>query len=365
LWTGGRGTHDGDPDGTIGLLASRFTPNPSKGQPQGRREMIRSIARTIGAALLACGLAGPALAQSATSLKLALVGRQAAPDGAGAQAFADAVKELTGGRYAVEVSYGGALGGERDILEGVQLGTVDLALTSTSITGNFVPDFQMFDIPFLFRDFGHAQRVLDGPIGQDVLGKLTGRGLVGLGLGGVGFRQLTNSRKPVDSAEGVRGMKIRTMENPIHLQAWRAIGALPTPMALPEVFPALQQGTVDGQENPIGAIIGNRFGEVQKHLSMTNHAFTATVITASPRVWAKLAEADKAAFREAAKRAALAQRQRTEEIEREGLDKLRGMGVQVVERVDHARFQAELTGAYADYAKRFGDERLNQIRNTQ
>jgi tripartite ATP-independent transporter DctP family solute receptor len=168
------------------------------------------------------------------------------------------------------------------MLEGIQLGTVDLAAPATAVVGNFVPEVQILDIPFLFKNFDHAQAVLEGPIGQEMLSKFPSKGLIGLALGGNGFRQLTNSKQPVSSPDDLKGLKLRTMENQTHLTVWRALGALPTPMALPEVFTALQQRTVDGQENPIGAIINNRFGQVQKHLTITNHAFTSIAVVMSP-----------------------------------------------------------------------------------
>src|SRR5690606_31097081 len=153
---------------------------------------------------------------------------------------------------------------------------------------NFAPELAIFDIPFLFRDFDHADAVMRGSIGQKILEELPSKGFVGLAFGGMGFRQLTNNVHPVKSPDDVSGMKIRTQQNEMHIAVWKELGVLPTPMAIPEVYTALQQGVVDGQENPVGAIINNRFGEVQKYISLTDHAFTPLVLLITPSSYSSL-----------------------------------------------------------------------------
>lgn len=315
----------------------------------------------IGAACLAA--AHQASAQQPTVLNLGFVGRATAPEGVAMQSFADEIKTKTNGRIEIRLHPGGALGGDREVLEGLQLGTVDLAVPSTSVIANFVPDVQVFDIPFLFRDFDHAQAVLDGPIGREILAKFKAKGLQGLAFGGIGFRQLTNSKRPVNGPEDVKGLKIRTQENQIHLQVWRALGALPTPMALPEVFTALQQGVVDGQENPIGAILNNKFGQVQKYLTLTNHAFTPVGFVMGPRPFEALSAADKQLFLDAAKRAMQVCKDEVAKVEKTGVDELRKQGLQVVEKVDTAKFQELLKPAFAELGKRFGDATIARIRD--
>lgn len=304
-------------------------------------------------------------AQTPKVLNVGYVGRQTAPEGIAMTAFSDEVKKRSGGRIEIRQHPGGALGGDREVLEGLQIGTVDFAIPSTSVIANFVPELQILDIPFLFRDFDHAQAVLDGPIGQEMLAKASAKGLVGLAFGGIGFRQLTNSKRPVTSPEDVKGLKIRTQENQIHLQVWRALGALPTPMALPEVFTSLQQGTVDGQENPIGAILNNKFGQVQKYLTLTNHAFTPIGMVMSPSAYNALSDADKKMITEAARNAMRVCKEQVALVERTGVDALRQQGMQVVEKVDTTKFQAQLKGAYTELGKRFGDVAINRIRDTK
>jgi tripartite ATP-independent transporter DctP family solute receptor len=296
---------------------------------------------------------------------LGYVGRPTAPEGIGAQAFADEVKKRSNGRLEIRLHSGGALGGEREMLEGIQIGTVDLALPATAVVGNFVPDVQILDIPFLFRDIDHAYRVLEGPIGQELLAKFPERGLIGLALGGNGFRQLTNSKKPVSSPDDLRGLKLRTMENQTHLMVWRQLGALPTPMALPEVFTALQQGVVDGQENPIGAIINNKFGQVQKYLTITNHAFTSIAVVMSPAAFNALSAGDKQLFVDGARLAMRVTKDQVAVVEKTGVDTLRGMGLSVVANVDTARFQDLLKPTYTELSKKFGEAAIARIRDAK
>jgi tripartite ATP-independent transporter DctP family solute receptor len=317
----------------------------------------------LAAPLVLATVGGRASAQGAKVLNLGFVGRQTAPEGIAMTAFAEEIKAKTAGRVEVRLHPGGALGGDREVLEGLQLGTVDITVPSTSVIANFVPDVQVFDIPFLFRDFDHAQAVLDGPVGQEMLGKFRARGFQGLAFGGIGFRQLTNSRRPVNGPEDVKGLKIRTQENQIHLMVWRALGALPTPMALPEVFTALQQGVVDGQENPIGAILNNKFGQVQKFLTITNHAFTPVGLVMSPAAFDALSAPDRSAFLEAGRRAMAVCKEEVAKVEKTGVDALRQQGLQVVEKVDTAKFQDLLKPTFAELSKRFGESTIARIRD--
>jgi TRAP-type transport system periplasmic protein len=320
--------------------------------------------RTLTALILSAGalVAHDAAAQTKV-LNLGYVGRPTAPEGISVTAMAEAVKQRTNGRVEIRLHPGGALGGDREVIEGVTLGTVEMTVASTSIFANFVPDLQVFDIPFLFRDFDHAMGVLEGPVGQEMMAKINARGLKGLAFGGIGFRQLTNSRRPVTGVEDVKGLKIRTQENQIHLQVWRALGALPTPMAIPEVFTALQQGVVDGQENPVGAIINNKFGQVQKYLTLSNHAFTPLALVVNPAAYAALSAGDKKVLDEEGLIAMRRTKDEVAKVEKTGVDELRGMGLQVVEKVDTAKFQDMLKPTFAELAKRFGESTINRIKD--
>ena len=265
----------------------------------------------MAAALFA--LAGAASAQ--TVLKLGYATSKDSHYGVGSTVFCDEIDKGTQGRYKCQQFPNSALGGEREQIEAVQLGTQDIVNTSTGPLGNFVPEVKIVDIPFLFRNYDHARKVMDGPIGQDLLKKLQTKGLVGLAWTENGFRHMTNNKHPIVHAEDARGLKMRTMENKVHMEGYKTFGILPTPMPFPELFTALQQGTVDGQENPIPVILASKFSQVQKHLSLTGHVYSPAVLILSPAVWGKLSEADKKVFVEAAQKGGAAQRKKVNDDE--------------------------------------------------
>jgi len=236
------------------------------------------FARTLAVlALAAAALASPA-APAQTTLKMNISVAQNSHYGVAVDTFAREVEKRTGGRYKIQNFYAGALGAERESVEGVQLGTLDLTLTSTGPIPNFVPEVAILDIPFLFRDYAQARAVLDGPIGQEMLQKFPPKGIVALAWAENGFRHMTNSKRPVVTPDDLKGLKMRTMENPIHIQAYKQFGILPTPMAFTEVYTALQQGTVDGQENPLSVITSAKLDQVQKNLTLTGHVYSPSLI---------------------------------------------------------------------------------------
>jgi tripartite ATP-independent transporter DctP family solute receptor len=298
-----------------------------------------------------------------TALKMNISVAQNSHYGVAIDTFAREVEKRTNGRYKVQNFYAGALGAERESIEGVQLGTLDLTMTSTGPVPNFVPEVAIFDIPFLFRDYAHARAVLDGPIGQEMLVKFDAKGIKALAWGENGFRHMTNNKHPVSAPDDLKGLKMRTMENPIHIQAYRQFGILPTPMAFTEVFTALQQGTVDGQENPLSVITAAKLDQVQKYLSLTGHVYSPAVILMSKPQWDKLSAEDKQAFADAAKEAVKANRARIDEDERRAVGDLRAKGMAVVDTLDKTKFQAALTPVYSDFSKRFGQENIDKIKN--
>jgi TRAP-type transport system periplasmic protein len=224
-----------------------------------------------------------------------------------------------------------------------------------------VPETKIFDIPFLFRGYDHARHVMDGAIGQDVLKKMQAKGLIGLAWGENGFRHMTNNKRPIHSASDAAGLKLRTMENKVHMAGYKTFGLLPTPMAFPELFTALQQGTVDGQENPIPVILSSKFAQVQKYLSLTGHVYSPAVFILSPKVWDQLSDADKKVFHEAALKAGAAQRKRVNDDENTGIAQLKKDGMQIDEHVDGDSFRKAVAPAYAEFAKEFGADKIAAI----
>lgn len=285
--------------------------------------------------------------------------------GAAAKAWADSVEKATNNAFAIKHFPSSALGGERELIEGLQLGTVEAAIVSTGALSNFVSDVGIVDIPFLFRDTQHARAVLDGKFGQDLLAKFQQRGLIALAWGEQGFRHLTNNKVSVQNVADLKGLKIRVTENPVHITAFRTLGAAPTPMSWPEVISALQQGTIDGQENPISVLTSSKLWEVQKHLTLTSHVYAPVVLVLSPSFWGSLTDAQKAAFTEGAKAGAQASRAFVDDVEAKGVEMAKINGMQVVENVDAAAFRAALEPAYKQYAKKFGQQTLDAIANVK
>ncbi len=281
--------------------------------------------------------------------------------GVGAGVFCADIEKGTQGRYKCQEFPSGSLGGEREMIEAVQLGTLDLVSTSTGPLGNFVPETKILDIPFLFRDYDHARKVLDGKIGQDILAKFPAKGLIALTWGENGFRHMTNNKVEIKTPADAAGLKMRTMENKVHMEGYKTFGILPTPMAVTELFTALQQGTVDGQENPIPVILAWKFYQVQKYLSLTGHVYSPSTIIINPGVFNKLSAADKAVFMEAAKAGTAAQRKRVNDDEARGIAILRKEGMKVTEEVDGEAFRKAVAPAYAGFAKEFGADNIAAI----
>jgi tripartite ATP-independent transporter DctP family solute receptor len=323
---------------------------------------IRSLA-AVSAFAVTVALSGSALA--AQVLNFAHSTAQGSHYSLGVQAFAEKLAELSDGKYEIREQAAGALGGERDVIEGLQIGSVELTISSTGPLGNFVPEALVLDLPFLFKDYANARAVLDGPIGQELLDKVSENNLVGLAWSENGFRHITNSKHPVKTPADLEGLKIRTMENPVHMEAFNAAGASPTPMAFPEVFAALQQRVIDGQENPIPVITASKFWEVQDNLTLTGHVYSPAIIIASPTLWDGLSDEEKGWFREAAKAGVAATRAKVEADEANGVALLRENGMEVIEKVDQAAFQKAVSPAYDTFVAKYGDEMLKRIQAAQ
>ena len=285
--------------------------------------------------------------------------------GVGVDVFAREVEKRTGGRYKVQNFYSGALGGERESIESVQLGTQELTFSSTGPVPNFVPEAKILDIPFLFRDKAHAHAVLDGPIGQEMLKLFEPKGFKALAWGENGVRHMTNNKRAVNGPDDLKGLKMRTMENPIHIAAYKGFGIVPTPMAFPEVFAALQQGTVDGQENPLSVIMAGKLDQVQKHLTLTGHVYSPAVWLMNKATFDKLSAADKQAFIDAAKEGTKANRSRVAEDDAMGVKDLRSKGMQIIENPDKSKFVAALVPINAEFEKQFTKAAIDRIRNVK
>ena len=323
---------------------------------------IRLNHLAIALSMFASGLTtAPVMAETTMRISISLA--KDSHQGVAIDTFAKEVEKRTDGRYKIETFYSSSLGAERESVESVQMGTQALAYTSTGPIPNFVPDVKILDVPFLFRDYAHARAVLDGPIGQELLKKFEPKGFKALAWAENGFRHMTNNVRPVNLPEDLKGLKMRTMENPVHIQAYKGFGIIPTPMAFSELFTALQQGTVDGQENPISVISSSKFEQVQKYMSLTGHVYSPAVFLMNLADFNKLSAADKKSFLEAAKVGVTANRARVDLDEKTKVADLRSKGMQIVENIDKAKFRAVLAPVYADFEKQFGKANLEKIQN--
>jgi tripartite ATP-independent transporter DctP family solute receptor len=268
--------------------------------------------------------------------------------------FKELVEERTGGKVSIELYPNAQLGDERTLLEGMQIGTVDMGIITNGPVANFVEEIAVFELPFLFPSPEAAYAVLDGEIGKEILTSLERVQLKGLAYAERGFRNLTNNVRPVNGPADMEGLKIRVMENPVYIDTFKALGANTVPMAWTEALTAMQQGTIDGQENPINVIYSFKLYEPQKHLSMTRHTYAPAIIVMSLNLWGKLPADVQDVFSAAAQEAAEYEREMNAKMSAEQTQALRDNGMQIVENPDIPAFQAKVAPVYEKYGAKFG-----------
>lgn len=323
-----------------------------------RRTLVTGAAS--GLALFAIGR--PASAQ-ATRLRLAHPHPEADSWHKAALLFAERVKEGSGGRLTVQIYANGALGSDAQTIGLVRGGSLELCLTGNPFFTGLAPRLNVLDLPFLFANRAHAAAVLDGPIGDGLRRELEGANIKALATWEVGWRNLTNNRRPVATLTDLRGLKIRTTPNPAHIRAFQLMGAVPTPLAFTELFTALETGTVDGQENPVTLILNAKFNEVQKHISLTRHAFTSAPLAMNKAKFEAMPADLRGVLEEAARETARAQRRMNEDTETSSLEALRKSGMQVVETPDRDSFsRACAAEVEKEFVAKYGTETLDAIR---
>jgi len=284
------------------------------------------------------------------------------PYNLGLEKFAELVKERTGGAVQIDIFPSAQLGDERANIEDLQMGTLDIAVSSTGPLGNFIEDYLILDLPYLFSNYDHAHAVLDGEIGQGLIDQLSSLNIVGGAFWENGFREMTNSKHPINTPEDCKGLKLRCMENQAHMDAFSALGMDPTPMAWSEVFAALQQGVIDGQENPIAVIYSQAVYEAQQYLAITNHVYSAALILFSQSTMDKLTAEQQQILLDASKEVADYERSLCEDSEAEQIAEMEKAGIEVT-YPDVAPFQEALSGVYEEFSKQFGQENIDAIRN--
>lgn len=271
--------------------------------------------RALAVSLGLCVSLFASLAQANTVLKAGHASSNTSTGHAALEFLGKELAEKTNGRITIEIFPNSQLGSERELIESIQLGNVDMAFASSAVLGNFNKEFFALDIPFLFKDRESVYRILDGEIGKKLLESLEPVGIKAVAYWENGFRQLTNNKKIIHSPEDLKGMKMRTMENEVHIAAWKEIGANPSPLAFGELFTALQQGTFDAQEGPINLFYDMKFNEVQKYITKTNHVYSPWPVMINPDVYNSFSDEDRAIFDEAIKKTTDFQRAQAQEAD--------------------------------------------------
>ncbi|WP_286973923.1 DctP family TRAP transporter solute-binding subunit [Acetomicrobium sp. UBA5826] len=275
--------------------------------------------------------------------------------------FAKNVEEMSAGKMKIQVIPNAQLGGERDMMEGMQFGTIQMCVQTNVNTGIFASKFLAFDLPFIFNNAAQAYKILDGPLGREVLDSLEPLGIKGLAWGEGGFRHMINKVRPIRVPSDVKGLKFRSLENPLYVDTYKALGTNPTPMAWTETFTALQQGTIDGMDIPINVIKANRFYEVAKYLSLTSHFYSPLYIAMSKNIWDSLSAEEQSIMMKAAKKAGDDERKFVQQNEELAINMMKAQGLQVNSDVDFAAFGKALSPVYEKYKDKIGTEFFNRL----
>ena len=317
--------------------------------------------KTLCVALAFCFCMSSAMA--AKTMKLGIVTNKERSLSKGLVKFGQIIEKETKGEIKVQVFTDGVLGGDRQILESLQMGTVHGTSVSTGPIAAFVPQFDLFDLPFLFKDKATAFRVVDGPVGQELLDMLPKVGLIGLNYWENGFRHLTNNRREVKTLEDIKGLKIRTLESKVHVDTWKTLGANPTPMSFSQLYTGLEQGVVDGQENPYGNIVINKFYEVQKYLTNTGHVYNASPFMISKKFWDKLTDAEREIVKKAAKEAQVYQRELNAKEDADSVVVLTKAGVKITELNpgEKETIVTTLKPVYDHFSKSLGKDLVDRL----
>lgn len=277
--------------------------------------------------------------------------------------FAELAAKYTNNDVKIQTFHNAVLGSDEKQLQAVQAGTQELYIGTLAPLSAKVKEVQIWDLPFMFANEKEVYAVLDGASSKQIFQKIESIGLVGLTWTGMGFRNLSNSKRPVTKLEDVSGLKVRVMANPVALETWKTIGANAVPMAFSEVFPALETKALDGQENPLVHMYSNKMQEVQKYISLTNHVYTPVALVASKKFWDGLSASDKAGVQKAAVEAGLLQRKYLEEGDKEVVDKFAKAGVTVspVPTAELARIQDKVKPVVTKFAPIIGEDFVKQF----
>lgn len=312
-----------------------------------------------GLLMLACSALN---ATAATTLRFGFAGSDSDTQNLAAKEFARMIEAGSKGELQVRTFANSTLGNDQAMIAGVRGGTIDLEMSGTPNFSGLTPKMSVLDLPFAFDDSAHAYRVLDGEVGQGLLTDLEAHNLKGLAYWEVGFRDITNSRRPVLTPVDVKGLKIRTSSNPAQIEAFRLLGANPQPLPLAELYNALEMRAVDAQEHPVSITWSGGFYEVQKYLSPTHHAYTALVLVMNKAKFDALPAAQQQLLVDSAREAGRLQRQMNADNDAQILKDLQEKGMQVEPTVDRDAFRAVVSAPLREeFTKQHGSELLDAI----
>lgn len=323
--------------------------------------MKRSILKTMVAAMMVAAF-GVAHAQEKV-IKIHSLNQKGHPVVQGMEKFAEIVNSKAAGKLKVNVFAGGTLGNDQASVTAVQGGTLEMHILNTGILASLAKELAIFDFPFMFINEKEADAIVDGPIGKKLHAKLEDKGIVGLGFYELGFRQITNSRRPLNKVEDIAGLKLRVIPNPINVDWVKALDANPTPMPFPEVYAALESKAIDGQENPINTINANRFYEVQKYVAITNHQYNPQSVIISKKFWDTLSAEEKKIISDAVLESAKFQRELNRKSVAGSLENLKKNGMQVTEfsGAEILKFAERMKPVIQKHAASVGQETVNEM----
>jgi TRAP-type transport system periplasmic protein len=327
---------------------------------------MKKLFSTIAFALVAAGVTTGAAQAADYKPRIIRFGYGLAEDsnqGRAAKFFAEDLSKRTGGKMKMKGFASASLGSDTQMQNALIGGAQEMMVGSTATLVGIVKDFGVFDLPFLFSNEKEADAVFDGPFGQKLAARLQDKGMVGLVYWENGFRNLTNSKRPVTKLEDMQGIKLRVMQNPMYIDMFNSMGANAVPLAFSELFTALETRTVDGQENPVNTIQSSKFYEVQKYLSLTKHVYSPWIVTASKKWWDGLNDDEKKAIQESAIAARDFERKDSRaEAEKavEGL-KAKGMQVTVVSDSELARMREKAKPAFDKFAAEGGADLIKEL----
>lgn len=280
----------------------------------------------------------------------------------GLEKFAELVQQKSGGKLKIKIFGGGALGGDLAVVSSLQGGTIEMSQMNASLLNGLVKEFSVFDFPYLFNNEQEAYAVVDGPIGKKLMDKLPEKGIVGLAYPELGFRHISNSKRPVTKLEDLQGLKIRVIQTPVYIDMMNALGANATPLPFPEVYTALEQKTVDGATNPLVTIPVMKFNEVQKYLTLTRHMYNPQIIIVSKKVWDKLSTDEQKILQEAANEARDFEREVSRKKNAEALEELKkSMQVTELSAEELARWREKTKPVIDKYTKEVGEDLVKEL----